>query len=104
MTVNVCPPAVIVALRLVPAVFAATLYPIEPLPEPDDPLVIVSQEALLEAVHEHPVCEVSVRVDELLPVPTELDVGLSEYVQLPVTDARKFATVFAVLFSAVALF
>jgi hypothetical protein len=38
------PPAVIAALRLVPAVFADTLYPIEPSPDPDAPLVTLSHD------------------------------------------------------------
>lgn len=101
---NACPPLVTVALRLVPAVFAATLYPTDPVPEPDDPLVTVSQEALLVALHAHPVWEVTVKVADPPPAAMELDVGVSEYVQLPDTDARKLATVLAVLFRASALF
>jgi hypothetical protein len=102
--VKVCPPAVIVALRLVPAVFTATLYPTDPVPEPDDPLVTVSQEALLVALHAHPVWEVTVKVDDPPPAAMELEVGVSEYVQLPDTEARKLATVLAVLLSARTLF
>jgi hypothetical protein len=44
VTVKGWPPAVITALRLVPAVFAATLYPIEPSPDPDPPLVTLSHD------------------------------------------------------------
>ena len=44
VTVKELPPAVIVALRLVAAVFAATLYPIEPFPDPDPPLVTLSHD------------------------------------------------------------
>jgi hypothetical protein len=48
------PPTVTVPLRPRPDVFAAIAYVIEPDPEPDDPAVIVSQAALLVAVHPHP--------------------------------------------------
>jgi hypothetical protein len=44
VTVKDLPPAVIAALRLVPVVFAATLYPIEPSPDPDPPLVTLSHD------------------------------------------------------------
>lgn len=44
VTVKDLPPAVIAALRLVPAVFAPTLYPIEPSPDPDPPLVTLSHD------------------------------------------------------------
>jgi hypothetical protein len=44
VTVKGLPPAVIVAPRLVPVVFEATLYPIEPSPDPDPPLVTLSHD------------------------------------------------------------
>ena len=44
VTLNDLPPAVIVALRLVPAVFAATEYPTVPSPDPDAPLVTLSHD------------------------------------------------------------
>ena len=75
---NVLPPAVIVALRLVPAVLAATLYPTVPVPEPEAPLVIDSHDWLLDALHAHPVWDVMVKLDVAPPAPTELDVGVSE--------------------------
>ena len=71
------PPTAIVALRLVPAVLAATLYPTEPVPEPEAPLVIVSHDWLLVAVREQPVCEVTVKLDVAPLAATELDVGVS---------------------------
>ena len=101
---KVWPPAVMVALRLVPAVLAATEYPTDPLPDPDDPLVMVSHDALLDDVHAQPVCDVTVKLEDPPAAAIELEVGVSEYVQLPDTDCLKLATVLAVLFSAVALF
>jgi hypothetical protein len=77
LTVKVFPPAVIVAERAVPAVFAAAEYPIEPLPEPDPPLVTASQEALLLAVHVQPVCAVIATVDEAPVEAAEAEVGES---------------------------
>jgi hypothetical protein len=53
VTVNVCVAIVIVPVRAAP-VLAATVKPREPSPEPLAPLVIVSQDALLVAVHAHP--------------------------------------------------
>ena len=57
-TVNVCPATVSVPLRALP-VLAATLKPTEPLPEPLVPEVIVSHDALLLAVHAHPLVVVT---------------------------------------------
>lgn len=48
-----------VAVRWLDVEFAATAYATVPLPLPLAPDVIVSQEALLEAVHEHPVTAVT---------------------------------------------
>ena len=67
VTVNVAPAIVSVPVRLDATVFAATLNPAVPLPDPVAPLVIVIQEALLVAVHAQPVAAVIV----LLPVPAD---------------------------------
>lgn len=75
---KVCPPAVIVALRVVPAVFAATLYPMVPLPDPEPPLVMVSHDWLLVAVHVQPVVEVTVKLDDPPLAVGVADVGLIE--------------------------
>jgi hypothetical protein len=48
------------------------------LPEPDEPLVTVSHEALLLAVHVQPVSEVIATVEDAPPEATEADVGASE--------------------------
>jgi len=53
VTVNVCVAIVIVPVRAAP-VLAATVKPTEPFPEPLAPPVIVSHDALLVAVHAHP--------------------------------------------------
>jgi hypothetical protein len=39
--------------------------------------VIVSHDWLLDAVHAHPVWDVTVKLDVAAPAPTELDVGVS---------------------------
>ena len=65
VTVNVAPAIVSVPVRLEATVFAATLKPTVPLPEPVAPLVTVIHAALLAAVHAHPVGIVT----SLLPVP-----------------------------------
>lgn len=67
MTVNVAPAIVSVPVRLEATVFAATLKPTVPLPDPVAPLVIVIHAALLVAVHAQPVATATV----LLPVPPE---------------------------------
>ena len=64
---NVVPAIVSVPLRLDAPVFAATLNATVPFPDPDAPLVTVIQEALLAAVHGHPVATVTV----LLPLPAD---------------------------------
>ena len=65
VTVNVAPAIVSVPVRLDATVFAATLKPTVPLPEPVAPLVTVIHAALLAAVQAHPVAAVTL----LLPVP-----------------------------------
>ena len=69
-----------VAVRLVPAVFAATLYPTEPVPDPDAPLVTVTHEALLLEVQVHPASVVTVKVEDPPLDVSDVDVGDSEYV------------------------
>ena len=54
VTVNISPPAEIVAVREEVVGFAATLKAIVPEPDPLAPDVIVIQAALLAAVHVHP--------------------------------------------------
>jgi hypothetical protein len=54
VTVNVEPAIVNVPVRLVVNVFAPTLKLVLPDPEPDGPLVTVSHDALLAALHAHP--------------------------------------------------
>ena len=67
MTVNVAPAIVIVPVRVDATVFAATLKPTVPLPDPVAPLVTVIQAALLAAVHAQPVGMMTL----LLPVPAD---------------------------------
>ena len=75
---KVCPPAVSVALRVVPAVFAATLYPMVPSPDPEPPLVMVSHDWLLVAVHVQPVDAVIATVDDPPLAVGEADPGDNE--------------------------
>jgi hypothetical protein len=72
VTVNVLPPIVSVPVRGDVAVFAATLYVIEPLPLPV-PAVTVIQASLLVAAQAQPLAAVTVTV----PVPAA-DVGLAD--------------------------
>ena len=65
VTVNVAPAIVSVPVRVEATVFAATLKPTVPLPDPVAPLVTVIHAALLAAVHAQPVGIVT----SLLPVP-----------------------------------
>ena len=67
VTVKVAPAIVSVPVRLDATVFAATVNPTVPFPEPVAPLVIVIHATLLTAVHEHPVATVTA----LLPVPPD---------------------------------
>ena len=67
MTVNVAPAIVSVPVRLDATVFAATLKPTVPLPDPVAPLVTVIHAALLAAVHAQPVATLTL----LLPVPAD---------------------------------
>ena len=67
---NVCPAIVNVPVRLSPVLFAAAVKCTEPFPLPLDPLVIVIQLALLDAVHGHPDCVVT----ETVAVPPPLSI------------------------------
>jgi hypothetical protein len=61
VTVNVCPPIVIVPLRGVALALAAALNPTVPPPLPVAPLVTVSHDvSLLTPVHAHPASVVTV--------------------------------------------
>jgi hypothetical protein len=74
-TVNVCPAIVNVPVRGAPAL-AATLYPTDPFPLPDVPLVIVSQsELFVDAVQVQPFAAeiVTVPVPPLAPIAWLLD-------------------------------
>jgi hypothetical protein len=75
VTLKVWPPTVSVPVRGVVVVFAATLYPAEPLPLPDAPEVIVIHPALLVEVHAQPVAAVTVIVPELATSETLADAG-----------------------------
>jgi hypothetical protein len=60
--VKVCPAAVIVPVREAVVVFAATVKPAVPFPEPLAPELIVIQLAPLVAVQAHPVPAVTLRL------------------------------------------
>ena len=80
VTVKVCPPAVIVAVREAVLVFVATENATVPFPLPLAPEVTVTHAAELVAVHGHP----DEAVTEKLPVPplaaTDWLVGDNVYV------------------------
>ena len=80
VTVNVCPPAVIVPVRDVVAEFAATLNVTVPFPDPLAPPVIVIHVALLAAVHAQPLPLVTVNEPVPPPATTDSDTGETEYV------------------------
>jgi hypothetical protein len=67
VTVKVIPAIVRVPVRLEATVFAATVKPTVPLPDPVAPLVSVIQGELLAAVHAQPVATVTL----LVPVPPD---------------------------------
>ena len=75
VTVNVCPPAVIVPVRDVVAEFADTVNVTVPLPDPLAPPVIVIQVALLAAVHAQPLPLVTVNELVLPPATTDNETG-----------------------------
>jgi len=64
VTVNVCPAIVSVPVRVVPVEFAAAEKVTSPFAVPDAPAVMVSQVALLVAVHVHPLAELTVTEPE----------------------------------------
>jgi hypothetical protein len=78
--VNVWPPTVMVPVRELVTVFADTLNPTVPFPEPLAPLVIVIQLALLVALHAQPVTDVTEKEPVPPADPTFVDTGDSEYV------------------------
>jgi hypothetical protein len=105
LTVNVFPPAVMVALRALCVGLADAANDTVPLALPLAPLVMVSHDgALLVAVHEHPEPD-AVTFTEELPPPAGAahELGDRLYEQVDVA-CRKLATVAAVLFSVSALF
>jgi len=71
VTLAVWPPTVIVAVRLTDDVLASAVSETVPLPEPLPPAVILSHVALLAAVQEHPVAEVTPSV----PLPPPVGAG-----------------------------
>ena len=64
VTVNVCPAIVSVPVRVAPVEFAAAEKVTSPFAVPDAPAEIVSQVALLVAVHVHPLAELTVTEPE----------------------------------------
>jgi hypothetical protein len=58
VSVNVCPPTLIVPDRDIESAFAAAVYATSPLPVPE-PFVIVIHVALVPALHAHPLCVVT---------------------------------------------
>ena len=72
---NVCPPAVIVPVRVSELAFAAALNPTDPFPDPLAPLVIVIQVSVVAAVQLQPVGAVTVIVPVPPPATTDCDVG-----------------------------
>jgi hypothetical protein len=78
VTVNVCPPIVIVAVRDTVLVLAAALKLTVPLPVPLAPAVTVSHVALLAAVHAQPVPAVT--LTEPVPPPLATDALVADSV------------------------
>jgi hypothetical protein len=78
VTVKVCPPAVIVAVRATVLVLAAALNVTVPLPVPLAPPVTVSHVALLTAVHVQPVPAVT--PTEPVPPPATTDALVADRV------------------------
>ena len=81
VTVTVWPATVSVPVRGDVAVLAAMAKPTVPFPLPLAPDVMLSQEALLVAVHVHPVAVVTLLLPELAVAPGLSDVGETVYVQ-----------------------
>ncbi len=82
VTVTVCPATVSVPTRWAVDVFAVALKVTVPLPLPLAPPLIVSQAALLAAVHVHPLAAVTAVVDEPAAEVSVGDVGDTPNVQL----------------------
>jgi hypothetical protein len=81
VTVNVCPAMVIVPVRCVVTVLAATVNATVPLPAPLPPLVTLSHAALLVAVHTQELPAVTA-VEAVSPAAGDvLETGDSEYAQ-----------------------
>ena len=76
MTVNDWPAMVAVAVRPMVVVFAATLITTLPFPVPLAPLVMVSQAALLAAVHAQLLAVVTLTVLDSPPATALLAAGL----------------------------
>lgn len=84
---NVWPPAVIVALRAVVVVFAATVNVTVPLPDPVVEPVRVTHAALVVALHAHPGADV-IENEPLPPAaPTDWEAGEIAYEQEVVAAA-----------------
>jgi hypothetical protein len=81
VTLNVRPPAVIEPVRCDVVVFAATLYPMVPFPLPLAPLVTVSHQTLLAAVHVQPVPALIANVPLAPPAAADKVLGEIAYVQ-----------------------
>src|SRR4029453_8175053 len=82
LTVTVCPAIVIVPVRLRGRpVYGATEKVTVPFPLPLSPPVMVIQEALLWAVHGHPVPAVTITLPVPPSLPKSIRVGGTEYVQ-----------------------
>jgi hypothetical protein len=77
VTVTVCPATVSVPVRWVVAVLAATVKLTPPLPEPVAPAVMVIQFALVAAVHEQLVPDVTETVNVLPVDGADTDVGVT---------------------------
>ena len=75
VTVTAWPATVSVPMRCAVDVFAVTLKVTVPLPEPLAPLLMVSQAALLVAVHVHPVAAVTAAVDDPAAEASVAEVG-----------------------------
>jgi hypothetical protein len=46
------------------------------VPDPDAPLITTSQDALLDALHAHPVVELTVKVDDPPPLANDAELGV----------------------------
>jgi hypothetical protein len=78
LMMTVCPATVSVPVRALVDEFAATVYATEPVPLPVEPVLTVSHELLLVAVHVQPVGVVTLAVCELAAADGATLVGLTE--------------------------